>query len=175
MNGDIQAQKHYATNEAVKRANADPLPGPLANAFGGELVHVGPFAIRPLVAYDMALLKKLDSPLYHQMLEAAKPAEEQRQMDWTDEDGYEMVYQFSRTPSECRAALAKGREHFREMACQSVADIVDPMLLAKAVEVIAKQIQGVFETAIKFGAAEEGETRFFQEQPKPTLTDSVGG
>lgn len=115
----VAATKNAVHIAAVDRANKEPLPGPLAEAFKPILdIEVGPYKVRPLVHSDYTLFKELNSPFYRQMV-SHDPNE---QITPETEEIFEICYQFTRTPKECRATLAKGRQAFREASFEVFGD-----------------------------------------------------
>lgn len=157
-----KVQEYELRAMAASRAGHDPLPGPLSGAFLDQEIKVLDVSVRPVVAFDMAMFKKLDSPLYRQMLEPENAAS----IQFTEEEGWEMCFQFTRPCREVRAALAKGREAFRESATQAFGDKYRPQDITKIVDAIAEQIKRVFSTAVAHETGDEsegGKTTFFTE------------
>ena len=185
LDKDIAA--HQAEQTAIRRANAEPLPGPLAVAYTIDELAVLGIKLRPVTAGDFILLKKLNSPLYRRTFELA---EHQRkiaageiasdakppQTSFDDEECVEMIYQFSVTLPEARAQLRKGREHFREQAQQAITDKAPIDGLPKLVEAVVANFTAAFSTAVKYGspAKEDGET-VFTTPAAAAATASAGG
>lgn len=109
------------SGDSARHANAAPLPAPLAASPLPEPIRVGELTIRPFVPYDVVILRKLNSPLYRQMVELSKPDEQRTVTDFDDDEEFEIIYQFITPIEEVRAELARGREHFRERARAAVA------------------------------------------------------
>lgn len=163
-NMELTKEKEFVLrNMAVARAQGDPLPGPLSDAFSSEPIRVGELEVRPIVAGDWIILKKLDSPLYRMVLER----DDKSPAEFTDEEGIEMCFQFTRSVREVRKALARGRDEFREAALQSISDKYDSPTISKLVMAVGEQLKRAYETAIKYVSPDDGggERRNFQEPP----------
>lgn len=174
--------------QAQRRANAEPLPGPLAGAFAAEPLQVLGITLRPVVAGDFILLKKLDSPLYRRTFELA---EHQRRIkageipadaplpatNFDEEECVEMIWQFTVPLPVARAALRKGREHFRETALQAITDQSPVDALPQLVEAVVANFTAAFSTAVEYegAAAAEGEETVFTTPAAAGATASAGG
>ena len=173
-----------------RRANAEPLPGPLARAFGIEELKVMGFTIRPVVASDFILLKQLDSPLYRQVFALAEHARRVKagevlqdapppETKYDEAECVEMIYQFTRPLAEVRAALRAGRAQFRETALGAITDAlpiaqmeVFPRLVASVVE----NFTAAFGTAVQYGAPDKDENHSVFTTPAAAgATASAGG
>lgn len=166
-------------------ASVTPLPGPLADAFDPATTTVTdlqghPITIRPFCHYDFLLLQKLNSPLLHQLRAAAtrREGDPDPSTPFSDEDAYELVFQFSMPAREAAAAFAKGRQSFRQAALERIGfscGIVEVNLLVQAV---IAELRRAFSTAIRYTASSassaESGTVFFQPPPIQT-TASAGG
>src|SRR5262245_17796676 len=107
------------------RANAEPLPGPLATAF---LTPATP-EVRHFVAGDFILLRELDAPLYRRLFALAEhgrkikageipPESTPPNEPFTAEQCAEMLFQFLVPLPTARAALRRGRADFTARALQ---------------------------------------------------------
>ena len=104
-------------------ASADPLPGPLLDAFLPELLTAAGIELRPVVAADFAILKRLNSPLLQELKNASLPKDLPKpEVRYDEEDVWELVYLWSHRPPDARALLAKGRQAYREAALAATAD-----------------------------------------------------
>jgi hypothetical protein len=183
---DVEALR---AREAVRRqAATDPLPGPAAAAWAGEPTRVHGFELRPVVGGDVILLKRLDSPLIRRtkelvehfrkvsmgVIEEGTPCPEST---YEDEEGVEMVYQFLVPIATARGALSLGRERFREIALQFVADRVPYPILAELIAAVEMNYQKSFSTFLRYEARKEGDSqpRNFSMPPAETQTGSAGG
>src|ERR1017187_6604772 len=124
--------------EANKRAAADPLPGPLADAFLKGAIPWGDGRfVRRVVASDWKILKGLDSPIFRQILEPQKDPTLREETVYSDEEQWEMCWQFTHSPADNRALMAKGRPAYRAEA-EKWADETDLTDMAFIVDSITK-------------------------------------
>jgi hypothetical protein len=174
----------------IRRANAEPLPGPLSQAFTlDELKQFG-FTIRPVVASDFILLKRLDSPLYRQTFALAEHARQIKAQEippdaqppvtkYDDEECVEMIYQFTRPLEEVRRVLKRGRDHFRETALATITDAIPIAQMdayPRLVTTVIENFTAAFSTAVEYGASEkDGDETVFTTPPGANATASVGG
>jgi hypothetical protein len=118
--------------EAIKAArlaaNIDPAPGPLAEALlptpiclPEELAELG-FEIRPVVAADEVLLRKIGSPLIAEWAEAQKPDGERQAVDWPAEDVWGLFFLWTRPYREAAALAARGRDEYLAGAMAATAE-----------------------------------------------------
>lgn len=182
---EVQAVRIGAAD--LRAAHANPLPGPLAAAFDPDPVSVAGFQIRPVVASDFAILRRLDSPLHRRTLELA---EHQRQIaagtlppeaappetQFTEEELAEMVYQFTQPVRQVRAELARGRDAFRETALVAISDRLGVLDLPALVAAVVANFTAAFGPALGHAApsAEGEETVNFSRPPAPA-TAWAGG
>jgi hypothetical protein len=137
---DEQRRDIGLNHEAAKRANADPLPGVLYRAFDPKPIDIGSgLTVRPVVASDWKALKWLESPVWKAFLELQKDEKIREEIQYTDEEQYEMAWQFTHTPKEVRGLMAKGRDIFRE-TCVDWADTITFAALPDAINAIQRQI-----------------------------------
>ncbi len=143
---------------ATKRVIADPLPGPMLDAVANTDIEVntsqGKVILRPVVAYDFTIFKKINSPHYKTMIERDTP-EGIASITIEDEELYEMIYQFSHPCKHIRELLKKGRDHFREIATEEVGDKYDINDLNLLLTAIATQLQKGFSTMMAHGSKED--------------------
>lgn len=164
-------------------AAADPLPGPLLDAYLPEPFQAAGLELRPVVPSDIAMLKRLKSPLIELMKQSAAAhalpdsgAAPEPKVEFGDEEVWELVYLWTHAPRENRALLAKGAPAFRE-AAMAMADGL-PMAVATQGREIMNAIVGnylrAFSTRLAHAPAASGEGNF----PKPPAhgaTASAGG
>ncbi len=169
-----QLRNHGLDRAAEKRANADPLPGPLADAFTNGPIKVGKWQVRQIVAYDWTIMKAINSPLFQQMLEADKPEGEQKETEFTEVQTYEICWQFTRSIEEVDAVFTKaGHVGVTIAAKKAIAyQVTSPEEIADILEAVTKQVMNAFATALKYKAEKEkdGETTFFQDSAKQQVT-----
>lgn len=101
---------------ANDRAEADPLPGPLLNAFSPGAIKVAGHHVRKFVAYDHVLLKLLNSPLHLTMLELAKPEDKREEVKSTDQEEWDLCLQFTTPCKEVAGLIEKDVEGFHRLA-----------------------------------------------------------
>ena len=109
--------------------------------------------IRPMVHYDLAILRKINSPFIQQLQIGTKPFEtvgesvgikseedegaKPHTTPFTDEQGYEMIFQFTHPIEEVALIADKGPEAFREAAIREIGmkvGMVESVILVKMVE-----------------------------------------
>jgi hypothetical protein len=154
------AREHQLTEDANRRAAATPLPGALAEAFLTDAIQVSDkLWVRRVVASDWSILQWLDSPIYKMILEVQKDEKIRDEVPYTDEEEWEMCWQFTHTPKQCRELKAKGRGVFRQTCIDEMGDAHSLIVTKKAVEAISKQILASFDTKIGFSSSDESELK----------------
>jgi hypothetical protein len=138
---------------AISRARNDPLPGPAFDAVSddgsrikistGEIV-----LVRPAVAYDFVIFKKLNSPIHQMILEASSKEKDNIAFDFNEESMYELIFQFTRSCKDVRLVLKKGKEYFTEEAMSQIADKFNLDDVRLVVENIIKNIHLSFSSMI---------------------------
>ena len=140
----------FLTEEARKRAAATPFPGALSDAFLSDAIKVGEgLLVRRIVASDWKILTALDSPIIKQILELQKDEKIREEVSYTDEEEWEMCWQFTHSPKECRELLTKGKESFREQAME-MADMITMPQAKLIVRAIGAHLMNGFMTAMKY-------------------------
>jgi len=162
---------------ATARANADPLPGPLAKAFGPSTIMVGGISVRKPVASDWEIFRQLDSPIIRILLELRQDPSKVPEIEPTQQENWEICWQFTHSPKECRAALTVGNGYFRQLAASEIGDVWDEPTVMVVRAVIMNKIAEANATAIKYAAdlEEKGEVTFFRDSGATRTTDSAGG
>ena len=146
--------------EANRRAAATPLPGPLADAFLKDAIQVDENVfVRRIVASDWSLLQWMDSPLYRMFLELQKDEPLREEIKYTDEEEWEMCWQFTHSPKECRVLREKGREVFRATCTEQIGDNVLMGVQKAIVAAISKQVVACFGTKVGFGDGDGDESK----------------
>lgn len=159
-------------------AASDPLPGPLLDAFLPEVLRAAGFELRPVVASDWAILKRLKSPLLAELKRASLQKDHPELVDqkttFEEEDVWELLYLWSHHPRDSRALLARGREAYREAAMQ-VADRL-PATIARDAEGI---ISALFGNLLRSLSTQVGHAPAGDDGPgfpsAPPQTASAGG
>ena len=143
--------------ESNKRAEATPLPSVLADAFLNGAIDVGDnVKVRRAVASDWPLIQWLNSPLFKLLLEIQKDESLREEVPYTDEEEWEMCWQFTHTPAQCRELKAKGREAFREVAVAEIGDNMQMGVQKNVVMAITQQVAASFGTKIEFASPDSG-------------------
>ena len=164
--------KHEKRVDARREANANPLPGPLREAFAGGPVTVAGITFVPVTATHIVTLSRMDSP-FLKVISGAQPV-------MSDEQIIEALFVLSRSARDGRALLARvGRAAFTEEALRAF-DEVPLGCLKELGEAVGAQLLASFSTALKHGArpdatGEGGEQNFTSPQPAAPTTASAGG
>jgi hypothetical protein len=156
-------------SEAGKRASADPLPGPLAQAFGPENITVGKYQVRPLVAYDWAILKLINSPVYRQMLEFMQNSEKPEIVEPKDQELWQLIYILTRPCREVKKVFDQGVNKLRDAADEEFGMEMNPMEIAQLSSACFVQVQGFMATMVKYAPQEEEERNG---EGKPGFSDA---
>jgi hypothetical protein len=143
-----------------------PVPGPAAGAFLDGPIQVGPYSVRKMVASDWLVLQKIKSGVMLNAAELDKP-EAIRVDHWSDQTNCELIWMFTHTPKEIRAALRAGVEAFCEQCVAETVDLfVDPSIYVELQKAVLEQFQRANATILKHesknGDGKEGETVFSQ-------------
>ena len=174
-------EEMHLEEEASKRASADPLPGPLAKAFGPLNIAVDEYAIRPIVAYDWAIMKILNSPIYRQMLEFMQDGEKAALLEVQPHEQWELIYLLTRPCEEADKVFSKGAGEFSNAAKREFAFSTHPLKINKLFAACMEQLKNHMATMVKY--AQEQEDDGAKDSPlsplssagKPPATDSGGG
>lgn len=141
---------------AADRAAAEPLPGPLKDAFCGEPVTVGGLTIRKAVHADWVILERLNSPIYQEFLEAQKPEGSRDPVKWSQAEQFELVYLFTRPVLEAKEILDAGRKAFSDEAFKACSDLSTAEFLA-LVGGASRALVKNFQTAVSHEPEQKGE------------------
>ena len=158
-------------------ARAEPLPGPLLDAFAGVPEEIAGFRLRPVVHYDFVLLRLLDSPILKHL--AGNAERESGPTPLTDDDSYVLIYQLSQPiqvwvdwwekhPDRPRAAAA-----FRRLARAEIGLKHGPLEVALLIRAAEREIVRAFSTVVKYAPKETSGD--FLSPPAPKETASAGG
>jgi hypothetical protein len=157
-------------------AAADPLPGPLVDAFTPCDIEVEGYTVRPLVAYDWAIMKKLNSPIYRQMLEVMQNGEKAKEVSNEPEEMWDMIFLLTRTCSEADSFFKKGVEAFRDQAKKEIGFKMNLAEVARLADACTQQIYAHMQTMVSYAAKEEeGEVKTFPQAEQIPATASAGG
>jgi hypothetical protein len=154
------AQEQQLTDDANRRAAVTPLPGALSEAFLNDAIQVADgLFVRRVVASDWPILQWLDSPIYKMVLEIQKDESIRESVTYSDEEEWEMCWQFTHTPKQVRELKNKGRDVFRQTAIDEMGDAYSLTTTKKAVEAISQQIIKSFDTKISFGSPDSDDSK----------------
>lgn len=162
----------------VAQANAEPFPGPLAAAFATGPLRLGDFTVREFVPMDAALLRRLNSPFYQQILEVLKPAEQRAPTPYADADEWSVIFLFTRPCAEAEKLLNVSPAAFAQAARAAFAHNprINLALYQDLFLACAGRILAAFHTALDYrAAAPEGEGTVFTTPPAGPPTASAGG
>ena len=163
-NKQIEAVMESMSND---RAAREPLPGPTNNAFINEPLFVettiGNVTIRPMVAFDINIFKLINSPFYKLLMGDISAANDQMPFFTSEEESYELIYQFTHPIKEVYQLFKKGSEQFRDRVFEEVAFIYSPKEAANLVEKIMLHVFNVNMARVGFDA------------PEPPPQDTVSG
>jgi len=175
--GYLDKAQQFAAGSA--RASIDPLPGPLVDAFLPEPLRAAGLELRPLVMTDIALLKRLDHPILRELAELQKPEGDRKPVPFGEEDMLELLYCWTRPVREARAALAGGRQAFREIALSATGDLMPAGALAdtaQILEALGANFRNAFATALRYQAkSPEGGAVFTKPPASGQPMASAGG
>ncbi len=162
-----------ARDAEIAAAAATPLPGPLARAF--DPVPAAPavagLTVRPVVHYDFVILDKLESPLLAQ-LRGREPGEQPVAV--SDQQGYEIIFQFTRPVRAAAAVLAQGRSEFSAQARETIGMELNPGQIHALMQNVQREFSRAFCTVVGHESPPpEGEV--FTTPPAPPMTASAGG
>jgi hypothetical protein len=165
MGNDNRLTEFQLSQAASSRANAEPLPGALGDAFGQDTIMVGNIPVRKIVAGDWIILKQLNSPVYKMQL-----GDSSEEIEATDEENCELVFQFINPIIKVREMLRKGRVHFTEQALQFLVDgNISEETSVKLVKAVTEQFNRYFAVRLKYIQDQQTEGKEtvinFQEQP----------
>lgn len=84
-------------------------------------------------------MKWLESPLWKSFLELQKDEKIREEVEYSDEEQYEMAWQFTHSPAEVRELMAQGRERYRSTSV-AWADTITLAALPDAITAIQRQV-----------------------------------
>jgi len=183
-----QSQMHAGAALSAQAA-ARPLPGPLAAAFAGQPQEVAGLRVRQPRHYDFVALQVLDSPLLKEFEAAAKAARlkalgkkirRRPATPWTDEQGYEIIYQFTR-PADELVALVQAPDRqaavkaYRDRALREIGLKLGPVEVAMLVAAVSREFETYFSTWLRYQSKAQGSAGETVFSTPPPGTAPVGG
>lgn len=172
-----EALERAAREAAYAAANAAVLPGPLAGAMEPEMTEVAGLRVRRVVHYDFVLLRRLNSPLLKQLARAAEG--ESGGTEFSDEDAYVMVWQFTRPVREAAAYLAEhGADGVKAAALEAIGCALGPVEVGLLVKAVEREFVRALSTVVKYEPARPGAESggaVFTAPPAERMTGSAGG
>lgn len=155
---------------AADLSAAEPLPGPLRQAFGEDSIAVGTYEVRKAVHADWIILEQWDSPIYREFLEQAKPEGATRDtVNWTLAEQMCLVYQFTHDVRSVRKLLKSGKDALVDAAME-MAETMDSPLAMKLFVAANQQMARNFNTAVKHAAEKDGGDPFPAAEPAAAKT-----
>lgn len=147
---------------ATKRALADPMPGPLGEAFTSKTIEVGGKQVYKVVPRYFLALKAIKSPLIEMMQDIVSSGKVDTELK--DEEAWEICWIFTHSPAEVREKLSKGVAALKEASQVEIGDAEDyPVNLV--IIAVMEQLKRHLATAVKYTAEaqERGDVSFFQD------------
>jgi hypothetical protein len=184
-----QQQSLHVNAALGAQACARPLPGALAGAFAPPVVEIAGLRVRSPRHYDFVALQVLESPLLKEFEAAAKASrlkalgkkvKRRPPTPWTDEQGYEIIYQFTRPAEELLSLVQapdrkKAVAEYRQRALREIGLQLGPVEVALLVASVSREFEAYFSTWLRYeskGSGSGGETVF---TTPPPGTAPVGG
>lgn len=176
-----------AEEEARAAAHAVPLPGPLLTAFTEPATLAAGLKLEPITAAHFIILQQIDAPFLRRVRgfaqwQAAKEAKPEAalpepEMEVSFEEACEQIYVVTRPAREARAALAKGRPYFRELALAATADAIpgDLRLLRELAGAVEVHLINSLATRVQYAPPDAGGGTVFTSPPAAQPTASGGG
>ena len=152
------------------QASATPLPGPLAGAFAPDQAEIAGLRVRAPRHYDFVALQVLDSPLLKEFAAASKAAKlkalgrrvrPRPPTPWTDQQGYEIIYQFTRPVEELIALVtapnrSQAVAQYREQALRAIGLRLGPVEVQLLVAAVTREFDRYFSTWLKYTPKDTG-------------------
>jgi hypothetical protein len=144
-----------------ERAAHEPLPGPATYIFNVEPLTVKistgeEITIRPMVSFDINIFKTINSPFYEIIMQT-EAKEAMTKLFTSEEESYEMIYQFTHSPKQIYYLFKKGLEVFKDAVMEEVAFKYNPADAALLVSKIMEHIFQVQLARVNFESAPEPE------------------
>ena len=186
----LEGQQTRMQGDAGRAAEAaaTPLPGPLAGAFAPEIQEVAGLRVRAPRHYDFVAMQVLDSPLLKEFAAASRAArlkamgrkvKRRAPTIWSDQQGYEIIYQFTRPVEELVALVSapnrsRAVAEYRERALREIGLRLGPVEVQLLVKAVTMEFDRYFSAWLKYAPKDGGggETVF---TTPPAGTGPAGG
>jgi hypothetical protein len=166
MATDNHIVEHALLAKASARANGDPFPGPLAEAFCKGSIKVGEYTVRKIAASDWTILRQLKSPLITLIQDIHQEPGTVPEVPISKEQEWELAFQFTHPVKDTRDLLELGEDHFKEAVLAFIDSGVDEIVVSLICRAVIEQIKRSWETALKHKAdLEEKEGISFLAEP----------
>ncbi len=170
-----KAREYAWKREAEARASADPLPGPLGDAFAADAIMVGNIGVRKIVASDWQFFKKINSPVLRVVQEILQNPNSELNLEVDPAEYWAVVWQFTHTPKQCRDAFAKGEDDFRALVAEEVGDSQDEAIVNLIIAAVMEQIKRSWSTALQYKSGMEKDEGINFPQAGASKMASAGG
>lgn len=175
-----EAIKHVITEEAKARANSNPLPGPLGDAFDDRgfitvETQIGKLEVRPIVAYDFEIMRQHNMSMHQFILELAKQPQLREEIPWSAEERWILCWMFTRPCADVRKVYRIGKQAMIDAALSEIADRLHPMEIENLVQAVQLQFGKSIMTAVEYGTGEKSKEMFFQDAGAMPPMGSAGG
>jgi hypothetical protein len=160
---DAQPKMEAAVMESAanERAAREPLPGPAADIFNLEPLvvktSIGDVTIRPMVSFDINIFKTINSPFYEIMMQSDSK-EAANKLFTSEEESYELIYQFTHPVKETYNLFKKGMAIFKDTVMEEVAFKYHPQDAALLVSKIMEHVFRVNLARVGFESSPEAES-----------------
>lgn len=172
-------EEHSMSVMAGRRANSEPLPGPMADAFAAGAIKVGEHRVRKVVASDWVAFKQIKSPVLEMILDlqqgAGNPEYKPSEVEFSDQQQWELAWQFIKTPKEVRKAIVDGT--ISALAEAEIGDVIEQPIVMLLIAAVMEQLKRSWQTAVKYGAEakKNGDITFFRDTEAMRKMASGGG
>jgi hypothetical protein len=170
--------KFRARQDCVRRALAQPLPGPAKGAFLNRAIQVGDKSIHRITPYLWKVIVALDSPMVKLLEQTGKPDKDGKTTiacDWEPEQTWDLCFVFSMSPDALESAFeSQSIEQFKKTARRLVGHDWDAHEIDLVFAAIMEQFARHIETKVKVfnDLKDKGDISFFRE-PKEIMTQKM--
>lgn len=172
-----RVRQENAADDAGKRALAEPLPGPLRDAWAlPDSIKVGPYEVRPFYDIDFEFLSLIQHPLYKEMLASQSGKEAAEEFFPRGPAAWELCWIMTRSVDDVEAAIKLGGRVALAAAAKKEFSMKQLSALMQLVTAATRQMSVYWSTAQTFGAAPaNGEAANGERPPSgPPPTGSAG-